>query len=129
MYTTFIRSAPYPLFTTFDAPSFASACTRRPRSNTPLQALTVANDEVFVELAQGLAARLLKEVAQTGNEGDRSRLSRAFELCVSRAPSPRELDAVLAYLNRQRTALGDEAMAWTAVARGLINTDEFITRE
>jgi hypothetical protein len=129
MYTTFIRSAPYPLFTTFDAPSFAAACTRRPRSNTPLQALTVANDEVFVEFAQGLAARLGKEVAQTGEEGDRLRISRAFELCVSRQPSPRELEAVLAYLNKQRAAFKDDAAAWTAVARGLINTDEFITRE
>jgi hypothetical protein len=129
MYTTFIRSAPYPLFTTFDAPSFASACTRRPRSNTPLQALTVANDEVFVELAQGLAARVLKEVAQTGDDGDRLRLSRAFELCVCREPSPRESEAVMRYLQKQREAFKDETAAWTAVARGLINTDEFITRE
>jgi hypothetical protein len=129
MYATFIRSAPYPLFTTFDAPSFAAACTRRPRSNTPLQALTVANDEVFVEFAQGLAARLAKEVAQTGDEGDRLRISRAFELCVSRQPSARELEAVLGYLNKQRAAFKDEAAAWTAIARGLINTDEFITRE
>jgi hypothetical protein len=129
MYTTFIRSAPYPLFTTFDAPSFSSVCTRRPRSNTPLQALTVANDEVFVELAQGLAARLLKEVAQTGDEGDRLRLNRAFELCFARYPSPRELETVLGFLSKQRAAFGDESAAWTAIARGLINTDEFITRE
>ena len=64
MYTTFFRSAPYPLFTTFDAPDFSTVCTRRIRSNTPLQALTVANDEAFVEIAQGLAARVIKEVPE-----------------------------------------------------------------
>jgi hypothetical protein len=129
MYTTFIRSAPYPLFTTFDAPSFASACTRRPRSNTPLQALTMANDEVFVEFAQGLATRLSKEVAETEEAGDRLRIGRGFQLCLAREPSPRELAAVLEYLRRERAAFGNDAAAWSAVARGLLNTDEFITRE
>ena len=62
MYTLFFRSAPHPLFTTFDAPDFQTVCTRRGRSNTPLQALTVANDEAFLEFAQGLAARVLREV-------------------------------------------------------------------
>ncbi len=62
LYTFFYRSAPYPLFATFDAPDFQTACTRRPRSNTPLQSLTVANDAAFVELAQGLALRLTKDV-------------------------------------------------------------------
>ena len=61
LYTFFFRSAPYPLFTTFDAPDFQSVCTRRLRSNTPLQALTLANDPAFFELAQGLALRLATE--------------------------------------------------------------------
>ena len=61
MYTLFFRSAPHPLFTTFDAPDFQTVCTRRGRSNTPLQALTVANDEAFLEFAQGLAARVIRE--------------------------------------------------------------------
>jgi len=81
MYTQFFRSAPYPLFTTFDAPDFSTVCTRRIRSNTPLQALTVANDEAFVEFAQNLAARVLKEVP----EGDATaRLRRAVVLCLAR---------------------------------------------
>jgi uncharacterized protein DUF1553 len=134
MYTTFIRSAPYPLFTTFDAPSFATACTRRPRSNTPLQALTLANDEAFVEFAQGMAARLEKEqsemeAAEPMESSDRSKIARAFLLCLAREPSALEIEAVLAYLNKQRSAFGDSAAAWTAVARSLLNTDEFITRE
>ena len=55
LYTMFYRSAPYPLFTTFDAPDFQTVCTRRARSNTPLQALTVANDPAFLEIARALA--------------------------------------------------------------------------
>ncbi len=65
LYTFFYRSAPYPLFTTFDAPDFQTSCTRRPRSNTPLQSLTVANDAAFVELAQGLALRLAQDLPQS----------------------------------------------------------------
>jgi hypothetical protein len=129
LYTTFIRSAPYPLFTTFDAPSFSAVCTRRPRSNTPLQALTMANDEVFVELAHGLAGRVCKEIPADAESSDRQRISRAFALCTAREPSSRELDAVQNYLVRQRAAFGDETAAWSAVARGLLNIDEFITRE
>ena len=52
MYTFFYRSSPYPLFSTFDAPDFQTVCTRRPRSNTPLQALDLANDPAFLEMAR-----------------------------------------------------------------------------
>jgi len=149
MYTTFIRSAPYPLFTTFDAPNFSTACTRRPRSNTPLQALTVANDEAFVEFTHGLALRLWKEIPQPGDDADRLRIIRAFVLCLAREPSSRELDAVTSYLRKQQASLASDvaatkaaapktrpstlsevdAAAWSAVARAVLNTDEFITRE
>ncbi len=64
LYTLFYRSAPHPLFTAFDAPNFQTTCTRRPRSDTPLQALTLANDQAFIEMAQGLAARLINEVPE-----------------------------------------------------------------
>jgi hypothetical protein len=145
LYTTFIRSAPYPLFTTFDAPSFATACTRRPRSNTPLQALTVANDEVFVELAQQLAERTLSETGS--GTTDQARIERLFRLALIRAPNEREVVRLVSYLQHMRAsfastpdaaklaagkaAQGDvvEQAAWTAVARVLLNTDEFITRE
>lgn len=149
LYTQFIRSAPYPLFTTFDAPSLSSVCTRRPRSNTPLQALTLANDEAFIELAQGLAARLWAEIPETSSNGDRDRLQLGFRICYSREPTASETSLLLTYLDRQRThfagqteaaklvapkpvaASADQATsaAWCAVARTLMNTDEFITRE
>src|SRR5262249_25403932 len=60
MYTYFWRSAPHPALVTFDAPDSTTTCTRRNRSNTPLQALTLLNDSGFVEYAQGLAERILK---------------------------------------------------------------------
>ena len=136
------------MMTTFDTPDFQSVCTARPRSNTPLQSLTLANDEVFVELARGLAARLLKEIPGVGTPADRERVGRAFMICYSRPPSDAELDAVAAQVERQAQRFGaDVAMAkqvtgaapetasphllaaWTAICRALINTDEFITRE
>ncbi len=61
MYTYIWRQSQHPLMTTFDAPDAQTSCTRRNRSNTPLQALHLANDPVFVELARGLGDRILKE--------------------------------------------------------------------
>lgn len=149
MYTEFFRSAPHPLFTTFDAPDFQTVCTRRNRSNTPLQALTVANDEAFVELARALALRVAREIPESETA---VRLDRAFRLSLSRAPTPDEL-AILADLHQRlidsfqgdaaaevQAWLGDErkklsaeespcAAALVAICRTLFNTDNFITRE
>ncbi|MGC3968348.1 MAG: DUF1549 domain-containing protein [Pirellulales bacterium] len=71
MYTYFWRSSPYPFLLTFDAPDANAACTRRIRSNTPLQALTLANDRAFVEMAQALGERVLKEKHSTDAERHR----------------------------------------------------------
>ncbi|MEX2174817.1 MAG: PSD1 and planctomycete cytochrome C domain-containing protein [Pirellulaceae bacterium] len=146
LYTLFFRSAPYPLFTTFDAPDFQTVCTRRVRSNTPLQALTVANDEAFVEMAQGLAARVIGDIPTVDIE---ARLDRAFLLCLCRPPSERELAVLQGFYDRQLTDLaadGDRAAALLStelkksstqaaaaalvlVCRAILNTDAFITRE
>src|SRR5438552_303018 len=79
MYTYFWRSAPYAGLTVFDAPDSNSTCTRRNRSNTPLQALTLLNDQAFFEFAQALAARVLTEV----KSGDGERIRHAFQLCLA----------------------------------------------
>lgn len=118
LYTQFYRSAPYPLLTTFDSPDFSNVCTRRARSNTPLQALNVANDPVFLELADGLAQRVQSEVP---TEDSDARLRHAFLLCFSRDPSPKELAILRGY-----AAKGNDL---AAIARVLFNTDNFITRE
>ncbi|MFN0124058.1 MAG: DUF1553 domain-containing protein, partial [Blastocatellia bacterium] len=150
MYTIFYRSAPYPLFSTFDAPDFQTVCTRRHRSNTPLQSLTLANDPAFLEIAQGLAARLVRDVPGEFSATLDARLRHAFALCFSRPPSATELTALRAYVERQvrgftgqadsakalasreltKAGLTEaQAAALTAAARVLFNTDNFITRE
>jgi mono/diheme cytochrome c family protein len=142
LYIQFYRSAPYPLLTTFDSPDFQSVCTGRVRSNTPLQSLAMANDEALFELAQGLGARLLKEVPAD----DEKRLERAFFLCYARPPSDAERNAVASFRESQLASFQKDpaaaaavapkgatdpavAASWTTVARALMNTDEFITRE
>jgi hypothetical protein len=150
LYTHFYRSAPYPLFTTFDAPDFQTVCTRRHRSNTPLQSLTLANDAAFLEIAQGLAARLVREVPGEFATTLDARLRHAFVLCFSRLPNATELAALRSYVERQVQGFATQpaaaaalvnqevakaglteaqAAALTAAARVLFNTDNFITRE
>ena len=114
----------------FDAPDGFSACTRRLRSNTPLQALTLLNDRQFYELARGLAARVL----QHGPNSDMKRLAYAFRLCVARNPDDAEKRRLNELLTQQITAVDGNAdlkqtQAWTTVARVLLNLDETITRE
>jgi hypothetical protein len=145
LYTHFWRSAPHPALTVFDAPESTTSCTRRNRSNTPLQALTLLNDQAFFEFAQGLAARVLKEPA--GDDAERLRF--AFRLCLARPPSAGELKRLGEFLSHQRAEFASapeearrlvpadlspqtdvpQLAAWTMVARVLLNLDEFITRE
>jgi hypothetical protein len=123
MYTYIWRQSQHPLLTTFDASDAQTACTKRNRSNTPLQALHLANDPVFVELAEGLGKRIEKDDSMD----DAGKITFAFRVCFSRDPSTREVDRIQKYLETKRKA--DPKTAWNAVARVLLNLDEFITRE
>lgn len=145
LYTMFYRSAPYPLLTTFDSPEFSTVCTRRDRSNTPLQALAVANDPMFIELAQKFA---LKTLLETDHSGETTTvIIRMFRQCLIRAPSEDEIRVMTEFWNRQvGLYTSDEAAAlllapkdrgniplaesaaWVCLARLLMNTDEFLTR-
>ncbi len=145
LYTYFWRSSPHPFLSTFDAPDATTACTRRVRSNTPLQALTLANDRSFYEAAQALGLRILREAPR----GDGERIRHAFRLCLARSPTDAELRRLADFLKTERAAFAAvpetaraavlqeiplgiepaEAAAWIAVARVLLNLDEFITRE
>jgi hypothetical protein len=143
LYTFRFRSVPYPALEAFDAPNGDFACVKRPRSNTPLQALTALNEPVFVECARGLASRVLREA-----EGDDARLERVFRLCVGRKPQKAETQVLANMLAKQRRRFASpgakpeellagtpagaapaEAAAWVAVARVLLNLDETMTRE
>jgi mono/diheme cytochrome c family protein len=135
LYTYFWRATPHPLLVGFDAPDGTLACTRRTRSNTPLQALMLLNDDAFHEFAASLADRLLAERP----ECDEDAIGRAFRLCLARDPDPYEVDRLSALLDQQRALERSdddgadpgavERKAWTSVARVLMNLDEFITRE
>ena len=105
LYTFVYRASPAPALSVFDAPEGFSACTRRNRSNTPLQALTLLNDQAFVEFAEALAEII-------GEEG----VEAAFRRCTGRRPDHEEL-AVLSRLGRREQA------------RVLLNLDETVTRE
>ncbi len=134
IYTFFQRTVPYPMLIEFDAADSNAACTRRERSNTPLQALTLWNDPVFVECAQHLGARLLKEVPADGDNAVNvieKRIRLAYELCFSRPPSKEELQVVgrLYKEAADKDGVQTDLVAAFAVARVLLNLDEFITRE
>jgi len=123
MYTHFWRSAPHPSLVVFDAPDAVSTCTRRNRSNTPLQALTLLNDEAQVEFAMALANRMA-----TASASDSEILQQAFLDALGRLPSPHE-QQVLFELKAKNSADTSKAGGWLAVARVILNLDEFITRE
>jgi hypothetical protein len=105
LYTFVYRASPPPSLTVFDAPEGFSSCTRRIRSNTPLQALTLMNDSGFFEFATALKKIIDKDGLET-----------AFKRCTARAPRPDEL-AVLKKLDSLNAA------------RVLLNLDETVTRE
>lgn len=123
MYTHFWRSAPHPNLVVFDAPDAVSACTRRNRSNTPLQALTLLNDEAHVEFARELGNRLASFASN-----DIERINQAFLICLSRLPNPSEIEIVTRLLRKNGSANPGKS-EWFLVARALLNLDEFITRE
>ena len=145
LYTTWRRSNPYPSMATFDAPSREVCTVRRPRTNTPLQALVTLNDPVYVEAAQALARRMVWEGGTTSPE----RATRGFRLVLARQPNAAEIDrlvklhddALAGFRNDPDDAkkmatdpLGpvptdltigiDDLAAWTVVANVILNLDE-----
>jgi hypothetical protein len=145
LYTFWRRTAPYAAFMAFDAPSREVACERRPRTNTPLQALATLNDKVYVEACAALARRIVTEA-----RGERERVVHGFRVCVARTPTERELEllrrllaeniekyrkdpAAAAAMVKNGGALppgveANELAAWTVIANVLLNLDETITK-
>ena len=145
LYVFWRRSAPYPSFVNFDAPDRASCTVKRPRTNTPLQALTLMNDPAYLELAGQLAARMLQP-AELSSE---ARVANGFRSCTAREPAAGELQVLMELLEEQRkfyathpkqaqslaaTRRSDgeseaEFAAWTYLASTLLNLDETICRD
>jgi hypothetical protein len=136
LYTFVQRLSPFAQNVTFDAPAPSRSCSRRERSNTPLQALTLLNDPVFWEAARALGARSGGEEPSE----DAARIVRLFRLALGRRPSPVEsarLEQVV--LSARSAAPGasakpgtqeaDPAPEWTAAASVLLNLHEFVTRD
>src|SRR5437667_8655693 len=107
IYTQFYRATPHPALNVFDAPDAFSACTRRIRSNTPLQALTLLNDQQFYELAQALARRVEETVPGKLEQ----KLEYAFRLCLSRKPANAELSRLNDFYAQQATDTHGDAKA------------------
>ena len=149
MYTFWKRALPFPAMLAFDAPTADSSCTRRVRSNTPLQALTTLNEKTFVEAAQAMGLRVYRE----GGKDDRSRAIYAFRLATGRTPADRELKPLLNFYEEQYRYFDDDhsldaakvgsisitnlpanvnlhkVAAWAMASRAILNLAETITKE
>ena len=147
LYTFWRRTMPNPSMTTFDAPSREACTVRRLPTNTPLQAFVTMNDPAFVECAQALARRIVRE----GGGSVDSRLKFALQLCTVRPPGDAQVKALAALYESELTAyradkgaatelatkpLGPlpanadpaEMAAWTVVANVLLNLDAVLTK-
>jgi hypothetical protein len=140
LYTFSKRTAPFALYNAFDAPTGDACLARRDVSNTPLQALELLNDVVFLEASRALGEKL---AALPGSTDDR--ITEAFRRCLTRAPDAAEMAMVEKFFltQKERFERGEldasallggkpenaaERAAWTALARALFNLDEAITK-
>jgi hypothetical protein len=147
MYTYLKRMSPPPDMDAFDAPVRDVACTRRQRTDTPVQALVTMNDVQFVEAARSLAQRVIRET----DVDVQQRINRMSEILLAHdAPAPMEkaLESSLHQIERHYTSdrkaahklveIGEkkrgpsipepELAAWTMVASEMLNLDETVNK-
>lgn len=145
IYVEWRRTSPYPSMATFDAPNREVCTLRRPRSNTPLQALVTLNDPVYVEAAQAMAQRM---AGSAGSIDEKA--AYGFRLCLIRQPRKAELNELVKFYRDAKAAFTNqpdqarkmatdpmgaakgrdliELAAWTAVGNVLLNLDETLMR-
>jgi hypothetical protein len=121
LYTFIKRTAPFAMATTFDAPTGEACIARRDVSNSPLQALTLLNDEMFMEAARALGAKAMQAASD-----DAGRIAFVLRRCVTRPPTPDEMKTIQAFVDAQRARQVAEKDLWTALARAGLNLDESI---
>jgi hypothetical protein len=147
VYTFWRRVCTYPLFSTFDAPSRELCTARRPRTNTPLQALAALNESTLLEAARFLAQRIMLQ----GGTSPAKQVEFAFRLCTSRPPTKQERDRLVEFYGQQLKGFEREPAAaatllkvgtaelparldprqlaaWMMVANVLLNLDETLTK-
>ncbi len=147
LYVYWRRSVPYASFIAFDAPSRETCTVKRPRTNTPLQALVLMNDPVYIEAARALGLRIMAQ----NNAGLDDQIRFACRATLSRPPSPKELSqlrqayqAERRHFESNRIAANQlihvgasappldadicELAAWTVIGNILLNLDEAITK-
>jgi hypothetical protein len=148
LYTYWKRTVAPPSMINFDASDRESCTVRRPRTNTPLQALGLMNDVAFVEASRKMAERMIRE----GGDSPSERVSYGFRLVTARSPGPSETAALEPLLDRMLARYGeDEDAAWSFLGQGesawdrrlepaeiaayaniaglILNLDETVTRE
>lgn len=147
VYTFWRRVCTYPTFATFDAPSRDVCTARRPRTDTPLQALAGLNEPTLLEAARVFAQRIM-----SSKESDaREKIDFAFRLCLARKPTASEQQRLLSFYQQQLESFQHDASAadtllnvgsferlpgadcptlaaWMMVANVLLNLDETLTK-
>jgi hypothetical protein len=126
IYVVLKRASPYPSFVNFDATSRPACRVKRTRSNTPLQALTLLNDPVYVQAAQGFAARIARD--QPTSDVD-AQLDYAFRLALARPPATSERTTLHQLYDSELAATGKPEEAWFSIASALLNVNETITKD
>ena len=121
LYTFSQRTAPFAAYTSFDGPTGEVCIARRDRSTTPLQALTLLNDAMYLEIAQALAESAKRDLGKDATAEQIA--SQIFRRLLVRAPDQQELRDIVDFYER----LSGHEQVWALVARALINTDEAIT--
>lgn len=141
IYTFQKRTAPFAMFATFDAPSGEACIARRTRSNNALQALTLMNDPMVVEVVNLAAAHLASTTDIESNPDALSSpelvgaIESLFRRILTRRPTERELQILSSYLWKELQSQGPTPnaneihQAWAGLIRSLLCTDEALNRE
>ncbi len=150
LYTYWKRQSPPPSMLVFDAPTRETCTVRRPRTNTPLQALALMNDTTYIEAARALAQRLLTEPDKSATNS--ARLQYAFRLATARLAKPDEERILLDMLAKQRDVFRQDQKAakallsvgeskrdtsiaptqhaaWTILSSVILNLDETVSKQ
>ena len=146
LYLFWKRTSPHPVMMSFDAPSREACVVRRPRTNTPMQALITMNEPAFMEAARVFGERLVKT-----KQSSVDRIQLAFSLALGRAPTKVEQTILLSAVERYDSKFNlipkdaeeivkvglapvapnlpkNQVATWTMIASTIFNLDEFLTQ-